>query len=617
MASSSLYRIYRPRTFAEVVGQKHVITALQQAIRQDRIAHAYLFCGTRGTGKTSLAKIFARAINCPNGHDAEPCNACPICRGSLDGSLLDIIETDAASNNSVDNIRRICDEVAFAPTTCKYKVYIIDEVHMLSVGAFNALLKTLEEPPEHIVFILATTDPQRIPATILSRCQRYDLRALSLTEIASRLRLIATENDIKADDSAIEALAGLAKGAMRDAISLLDQCRVSFSTTFSRDDVFRLVGRSGDAETAMLTDRLFAGDPAGMIKILDEMVSSGNEINRITQGLLMHWRNIMLCQIKAEPQELLTYPPQYLAKLKEQSNLVDIAQLRKLLIEFSGLLNRLRSSDEPRLLLEIALLSNCCLPAQIADEIISGSISSIPSVKSNSLPSTDSRNYAPASKNPEPDTAEQNTAEPDTAEPNTTEPNTAEPITAEPDNPSPNELSDQSETKLPEKSSTTSPAPAASTDLTTTPESKQKTAAATHQETITESPQTADTATAVESNLLSAGIWQKAEQYLNANGAVLLVLLLRNIKITYAAGQVNFCFTREQTTIYNEFMRDENQQLVKAALRHANNGVAIDYTINIEGVSAPLDRPADVKSEGITAVRQMAEQLNIPFTMEE
>ena len=158
---------------------------------------------------------------------------------------------------------------------------------------------------------------------------------------------------------------------------------------------------------------------------------------------------------------------------------------------------------------------------------------------------------------------------------------------------------------------------AASTDLTTTPESKPKTAAATHQETITESPQTADTATAVESNLLSAGIWQKAEQYLNANGAVLLVLLLRNIKITYAAGQVNFCFTREQTTIYNEFMRDENQQLVKAALRHANNGVAIDYTINIEGVSAPLDRPADVKSEGITAVRQMAEQLNIPFTMEE
>ena len=236
MSYLALYREWRPKTFDEVVEQKQAVYALRQSVINRQIGHAYLFSGTRGTGKTTLAKIFSRAINCLSPQEGNPCNECELCRAILAGSLMDVIEMDAASNNSVDNIRRICDEVVFMPSQAKYKVYIIDEVHMLSTGAFNALLKTLEEPPAHAVFILATTEPHRLPATILSRCQRYEFRRIPQEGIAARLSEIALSDHISIAKPALDAIAVFADGAMRDAISLLDQAKSSIAGTIERED---------------------------------------------------------------------------------------------------------------------------------------------------------------------------------------------------------------------------------------------------------------------------------------------------------------------------------------------------------------------------------------------
>ena len=243
MEHVALYRLYRPMNFDDIVEQEHAVAALRQSVILGKIGHAYLFCGTRGTGKTSIAKVFSRAINCQHPVNGNPCNECEICKGVIDGSLLDVIEMDAASNNSVDNIRRICDEVMFMPAKAKYKVYIIDEVHMLSTGAFNALLKTLEEPPAHAVFLLATTEPHRIPATILSRCQRYDFRRISNESIVKRLSFIAAKQNISIEPDALSAIATIGDGALRDSVSLLDQVSTtSGATTITRDDILRITG---------------------------------------------------------------------------------------------------------------------------------------------------------------------------------------------------------------------------------------------------------------------------------------------------------------------------------------------------------------------------------------
>jgi len=224
MAYQALYRKWSPLTFDDVIGQSHITQTLVNEIVHNRIAHAYLFCGTRGTGKTSTAKIFSRAINCLNNHNGNPCNECEICKGILDGSNMDVVEIDAASNNGVDNIREIRDEVAYAPSKSKYKVYIIDEVHMLSSGAFNALLKTLEEPPSHVIFILATTESHKIPATILSRCQRFDFKRISTDDVVNRLKQIIQKDHINIDDKGLRLIARVSDGSMRDALSILDQC---------------------------------------------------------------------------------------------------------------------------------------------------------------------------------------------------------------------------------------------------------------------------------------------------------------------------------------------------------------------------------------------------------
>jgi DNA polymerase III subunit gamma/tau len=356
MAHQALYREWRPKVFDEVVEQKHVVYALRQSVISGQIAHAYLFSGTRGTGKTTLAKIFARAINCLQPENGNPCNRCAICRGMLDGSLLDIVEMDAASNNSVDNIRRLCDEIVFMPSQARFKVYIIDEVHMLSTGAFNALLKTLEEPPAHAVFILATTEPYRIPATILSRCQRYEFRRLPVASMTARLAEIAQSDGIDASPDALETMAGLADGAMRDAISLLDQARASFPGRIERDDVLALAGVVQDTFMQQMADALLRSDAPALLALVDQLVMAGRDLPRFVTDLAQHFRNILVCQVTDNPQLLVRAASDTLFSMKEVASRVHSQQLVDMIKGLSALLSDLRWASDGRTALEIGLI---------------------------------------------------------------------------------------------------------------------------------------------------------------------------------------------------------------------------------------------------------------------
>ena len=356
MAHQALYREWRPKIFDEVVEQQHVVHALRQAVISGQIVHAYLFSGTRGTGKTTLAKIFARAINCLEPQDGNPCNRCTICKGMLDGNLLDIVEMDAASNNSVDNIRRICDEVVFMPSQARFKVYIIDEVHMLSTGAFNALLKTLEEPPAHAVFILATTEPHRIPATILSRCQRYEFRRIPVDSLVGRLAEIANANGIDADEDALKTMAILADGALRDAISLLDQAKASFSGKIGRDQVLNLAGVVQDEFMQQMAAALLDSDAAALLILIDQLVMAGRDLARFVTDMAQHFRNILVCQVSDNPQQLVRASSDTLEAMQQMAVRVSGAQLIALIKGLSALLGDLRWAADMRTALEIGLI---------------------------------------------------------------------------------------------------------------------------------------------------------------------------------------------------------------------------------------------------------------------
>lgn len=298
MAYQALYRSYRPQDFKSVAGQKHIVTTLQNAIKLNKVAHAYLFCGPRGTGKTSMAKIMAKALNCKAGPSIEPCNECEICKGITKGIISDIVEIDAASNNGVDEIRDLRDKVKYLPSECRYKVYIIDEVHMLSQGAFNALLKTLEEPPVHVIFILATTEPHKIPATILSRCQRFDFQALDKSDIVQRLNYVLEKENIKSTKEAVDLIADSSEGGMRDALSLLDQA-ISYSTDdiISEDDVLAVSGNvSSNLILDMLTNAMNSNS-GQVLSILNQIISDGKEIPRIINDIIIFLRDTLLAKI--------------------------------------------------------------------------------------------------------------------------------------------------------------------------------------------------------------------------------------------------------------------------------------------------------------------------------
>ena len=287
MSYTALYRKFRPSTFDQVKGQDHIVQTLKNQINANRIGHAYLFCGTRGTGKTSVAKIFAKAVNCEHPVDGSPCNECETCRGITNGSAMNVIEIDAASNNGVDNIRQIRDEIQYSPSSGKYTVYIIDEVHMLSIGAFNALLKTLEEPPAYVIFILATTEPHKIPITILSRCQRYDFKRISIDTIAARLSELMEKESIEVEDKAIRYVAKAADGSMRDALSLLDQCIAFYlGQKLTYDNVLDVLGAVDNEIFSRLTRSVIDSDVTTSLNILDEIIMQGREPGQFVNDFL-------------------------------------------------------------------------------------------------------------------------------------------------------------------------------------------------------------------------------------------------------------------------------------------------------------------------------------------
>ncbi len=367
MSYISLYRKWRPQVFEDVVEQEHVVRTLRNSVISGRIAHAYLFCGTRGTGKTTMAHILARAINCLDPVNGDPCNRCEICTGILDGSILDVIEIDAASNNSVDNVREIRDEVVYAPSRAKYKVYIIDEVHMLSTGAFNALLKTLEEPPPHVVFILATTEPHRLPATILSRCQRFDFRRISAEGIVARLHKIAAANGITLDADAAGLIAKLSDGALRDAISLLDQCIAPGNEVISYNDVLSVAGMVNDDFMADLADFIINRDTVSVLNAVSELVAQGKDTGKFIGDMILYFRNMLVCKVASSPEKLLELRGDVIERLKKQSEKLDHNLLISIIRDLSECEANLKWSAHPRILLEATLIKLSEMNLNIAE----------------------------------------------------------------------------------------------------------------------------------------------------------------------------------------------------------------------------------------------------------
>jgi len=360
MAYTALYRKLRPGTFDGVVGQQHIIRTLKNQIQAGRISHAYLFCGTRGTGKTTTAKVFAKAINCEAPADGEPCGVCAACQAIDSGLSMNVIEIDAASNNGVDNIRDIREEVKYPPTSGHYKVYIIDEVHMLSSGAFNALLKTLEEPPEHVVFILATTDPQKIPATIHSRCQRFDFRRISSAVMAEALRGYMEGENVSVTDEALHYVARVSDGAMRDALSLLDQCiSYYFDEEITLDKVLDVTGSVDNSVFFAATEALLANDAKACMELIDEAAARGRDFNRFTTELLTHFRNLLVSLAAAGAEGALDVSAENRKAYAEQANKATAEAWIAYITAFSELLTRLKYASNDRMLLEVCCIRLC------------------------------------------------------------------------------------------------------------------------------------------------------------------------------------------------------------------------------------------------------------------
>ena len=357
MSYTALYRKWRPTSFEEVRGQDHIVKTLKNQINSGRIGHAYLFCGTRGTGKTSIAKIFARAVNCEHPVDGSPCGECSMCRQIAEGASLNVVDIDAASNNGVENIRDIREQVQYPPTDGRYRVYIIDEVHMLSIGAFNALLKTLEEPPSYVIFILATTEVHKIPITILSRCQRYDFKRISIDTIAGRLAELTQAEQIDVDDRALRYVARAADGSMRDALSLLDQCvAFHFGEKLTYDNVLEVLGAVDNRVFSKLFQAVLASDTKACIREIEEMIIQGRDLSQLVNDFVWYMRNLLIAKTTDEPGDMLDMSEENLAVLKEEAAGVDTETLMRYIRIFSELSGQLRYASQKRILVEIAFI---------------------------------------------------------------------------------------------------------------------------------------------------------------------------------------------------------------------------------------------------------------------
>ncbi|AKP80271.1 MULTISPECIES: DNA polymerase III subunit gamma/tau [Priestia] len=355
MAYQALYRVYRPQSFNDVVGQQHIIKTLQNALVQEKFSHAYLFSGPRGTGKTTAAKILAKAVNCEKAPIAEPCNECATCRGITDGSISDVIEIDAASNNGVDEIRDIRDKVKYAPSAVRYKVYIIDEVHMLSIGAFNALLKTLEEPPAHVIFILATTEPHKIPLTIISRCQRFDFKRISPEDIVYRMKEVLGSEELEVSEDALYEIAKASEGGMRDALSLLDQA-ISYSTEkVSLEDVLSITGAVSQSFIVKIVQAIFNENIVEALDSVESLIKNGKDPARFVEDLIFYYRDVLLYQASEENAYLLEKAAVN-EEFKELSSKMDSAFIYKVIAELNQTQQEMKWSNHPRVLLEVALV---------------------------------------------------------------------------------------------------------------------------------------------------------------------------------------------------------------------------------------------------------------------
>lgn len=388
----ALYRKWRPKVFSDVISQEHITTTLQNQVRSGKTAHAYLFTGSRGTGKTTCSKILAKAVNCLHPADGNPCLECEVCRGIEDGSIMDVVEMDAASNNSVEDVRSLRDEANYAPAVCRYRVYIIDEVHMLSPSAFNALLKIMEEPPAHVLFILATTEIHKVPQTIISRCQQYDFRRIRPADSARRMMEIASQEDFSLDEDAAALIARLADGGMRDALSLLDQC-AAFSSHIDRQVVADTAGIAGSGHLFALSDAIVEQDAAAAVRKLDELYDNAKGMERLVTELIGHFRNVMLSKSTSDPQTFLVCLPDELEQYAALARKLPLPRILEILGVLQRCLDSLSRSGDAKIEVEMALIRLCCAKQMQAPA---------PAVSAPAAAPTEKPSAPPAPAKPEP-----------------------------------------------------------------------------------------------------------------------------------------------------------------------------------------------------------------------
>ena len=370
MGYTALYREWRPKNFDDVVGQEHITTTLKNEILTDRIAHAYLFCGTRGTGKTSTAKVMAKALNCLNPHEGEPCNECEMCRKINEGLAIDVTELDAASNNGIDKIRDIIDDTKYPPQEAKYKVYIMDEVHMLSVGAVNAFLKTLEEPPKNVIFILATTDPQKLPITILSRCQRFDFKRINQKEISARLQRIAEAQHVKYEMKSLELISRVCDGAMRDALSILDQAIAMGDNEINYNDLVSILGLVTNEYLFDITNAVIDRNVEKSMKIIEDIVYAGKDVLLFLKELIGHFRDLLMIKVTNNPEEVLDMSLENITLVKEQGRKIRVEEIMRAIRILQEAEANAKASKQSRLYLELAVIKICKIEYDTSNEVI-------------------------------------------------------------------------------------------------------------------------------------------------------------------------------------------------------------------------------------------------------
>lgn len=370
MGYTALYREWRPKTFDDVVGQEHITTTLKNEIINDRIAHAYLFCGTRGTGKTSTAKVMAKALNCLNLKDGEPCNECEMCRKINEGLAIDVTELDAASNNKVEDIRTLIDDTKYPPQEAKYKVYILDEVHMLSISAVNAFLKTLEEPPKNVIFILATTDPQKLPITILSRCQRFDFKRINHKEISSRLRRITEAQNIQCEEKSLDLIARVCDGAMRDALSILDQAIAMGENEINYNDLVSILGLVTNEYLFDITNSIIERNIEKAMVIVDKLVYSGKDMQLFIKDLIAHFRNLLMIKVTTNPEEVLDMSLENITLVREQGRKIRVEEIMRDIRILQEAEANSKMSKQSRLYLELSIIKMCKIEYDASNEVI-------------------------------------------------------------------------------------------------------------------------------------------------------------------------------------------------------------------------------------------------------